>query len=94
MIASDWLDPQPLNRAHGLPACAYTDTALLQRERVAVFARSWQLVAHRAQLAHPGDHVVCEVADTPLAWNVRSAASSRALRVARASSLVFRLACR
>jgi len=32
----------------------------------AVFARSWQLVAHAAQLAEPGDHVVCEAADTPL----------------------------
>ena len=66
MIASDWLDSQPLSTAHGLPAFAYTDAALLQRERAAVFARSWQLVAHRAQLAQAGDHVVCEVADTPV----------------------------
>jgi len=63
---ADWLDSQPLSTAHGLPAFAYTDAALLQRERAAVFARSWQLVAHRAQLAQPGDHVVCEVADTPV----------------------------
>jgi len=31
-------------------------------ERCNVFARSWQLVAHRLQLAEPGDHVVAEVA--------------------------------
>lgn len=66
MQSTDWLSPQALQQAHGLPAFAYTDPGVLARERGAIFARSWQLVAHRAQLAQPGDHVVCEVADTPL----------------------------
>lgn len=32
----------------------------------AVFARSWQRVAHCAALDDPGDHVVCEMAGVPL----------------------------
>lgn len=66
MHPSDWLESQALAHAHGLPALAYTDPTLAARERGPVFARSWQLVAHRAQLAQPGDHVVCEVAETPV----------------------------
>jgi choline monooxygenase len=31
-----------------------------------VFARSWQLVAHAAQLADAGDHVVADIAGVPL----------------------------
>lgn len=62
----DWRQSQTLADAHGLPATCYTDTELAQRERGAIFARSWQLVAHRAQLVNPGDHVVAEVAGTPL----------------------------
>lgn len=63
---TDWRQPQSLADAHGLPAACYTDADLAQRERSAIFARSWQLVAHRAQLAAPGDHVVAEIAGTPL----------------------------
>ncbi len=63
---ADWRQSQTLADAHGLPATCYTDFELALRERSAIFARSWQLVAHRAQLANPGDHVVAEVAGTPL----------------------------
>ncbi|MCB1599509.1 MAG: aromatic ring-hydroxylating dioxygenase subunit alpha [Xanthomonadales bacterium] len=62
----DWRTPQTLAQAHGLPAACYTDAELALRERSAVFARSWQFVAHAAQLSQPGDHVVTEVAGTPL----------------------------
>ena len=63
---STWLDPQPLETALALPAPLYTDTATLALELRAVFARSWQLVAHVAQLREAGDHVVTEVAGVPL----------------------------
>lgn len=39
---------------------------MLALERRAVFGRSWQLVAHQAQLAEAGDHVVEEIAGTPV----------------------------
>lgn len=55
-----------LERAHALPVGHYFGEASLVLERRAVFARSWQLVAHAAQLAEPGDHVVDEVAGTPV----------------------------
>jgi len=62
----DWLQPQPLQTALALPAPLYTEPAQFAREQCAVFARSWQLVAHAAQLREPGDHVVAEVAGVPL----------------------------
>ena len=61
-----WLQAQPLQTAHALPAPLYTDPAWLAREQHAVFARSWQLAAHAAQLAAAGDHVVAEIAGVPL----------------------------
>ncbi len=61
-----WLQPQPLPTALALPATLYTDASVLALERRAVFARSWQLVAHAAQVRDSGDHVVTEVAGVPL----------------------------
>ena len=39
---------------------------MLEREHEAVFARSWQLVAHREQLVEPGDHVVEMIGKVPI----------------------------
>jgi len=61
-----WLAPQPLSSALALPAPLYTDNAVFAREQHAVFARSWQLVAHGAQLRDAGDHVIAEIAGVPL----------------------------
>src|SRR4051794_22263612 len=61
-----WFAAQPLHSSHALPAPLYTDPAQLRREQRAVFARSWQLIAHAAQLRAPGDHVVSEVGGVPL----------------------------
>ncbi len=55
-----------LRRARALPVQYYFGEAALEFERRAVFGRSWQLVAHAAQLAEPGDHVVEDVAGTPV----------------------------
>jgi choline monooxygenase len=63
---SPWLQPQPLATASTLPAHCYVDAAFAAREREAVFARSWQLVAFAAQLSRPGDHVLAEIAGVPL----------------------------
>ena len=53
-------DAQPLAEAYALPAACYTAPESLERDRRAVFAHSWQLVAHTAQLEGVGDHVVTE----------------------------------
>lgn len=58
--------PTALDRAHALPARHYFGEAMLERERRSVFASSWQLIAHQGQLAEPGDHVVQDVAGTPV----------------------------
>jgi choline monooxygenase len=55
-----------LNTARALAARHYFGEEMLERERRGVFGRSWQLVAHRGQLAEPGDHVVEDVAGTPV----------------------------
>jgi choline monooxygenase len=55
-----------LDHATALPARYYASEAMLAMEQRAVFARSWQLVAHQGQLAEPGDHVVEQVAGVPV----------------------------
>jgi choline monooxygenase len=56
-------DPElPLDQASALDVAWYVDPARLARERDLVFARSWQLAAHKGQLAQPGDHLVADVA--------------------------------
>ncbi len=58
--------PIALDQARALPARYYFGEDMLAREHDAVFARSWQLVAHREQLAAPGDHVVEKVGKVPI----------------------------
>jgi choline monooxygenase len=62
----DWLQPQPLTTALALPAPCYTDPVMQERDRAAVFARTWQLVARAEQVRASGDYVVAEVAGVPL----------------------------
>jgi choline monooxygenase len=52
--------------ACALPASCYVTNEAADRDRRAVFARSWQLVAHAAEVAQPGDHVVADLAGLPL----------------------------
>jgi choline monooxygenase len=49
-----------------LPAARYVESRWLERERAAVFASAWHLIAHESQLADAGDHVVGEAAGVPL----------------------------
>ncbi len=57
---------QPLAAASALPARCYVDPVFAKCDRNAIFARSWQFVAHAAALDAVGDHVVCEIAGVPL----------------------------
>lgn len=65
-MITDWLQSQALSHATGLPALCYTDGAIAAQERLSVWARSWQLVAHAGQLARAGDHVLAEIDAVPL----------------------------
>ncbi len=64
--SSAWLAPQRLAEASALPAPFYVDPALQELDRAAVFARSWQLVAHAAALAAPGDHATADIGGVPI----------------------------
>lgn len=55
-----------LEHASALEARYYAEPAWLAHEQASVFAASWQLLAHAAQLAGPGDHVVREINGRPL----------------------------
>src|SRR5437868_11647961 len=44
----------------------YVDPARLKAEDEEVFARSWQLVGHVEQLAHPGDYFTTQLGREPL----------------------------
>ena len=64
-MSTDPLDDS-LHQASALPARFYLGDAMQAMESTAVFARSWQLVAHHEQLSGIGDHVVGEVAGVPV----------------------------
>jgi choline monooxygenase len=59
-------DTAGLSTARALdPAYYFGDATHVLEQRV-VFGSSWQLVAHRTELAEAGDHVLAEVAGTPV----------------------------
>ena len=58
--------PPGLDRAHALEPKYYFGDATFELERQRVFAATWQMVAHRAELAEAGDHVLVNVAGTPV----------------------------
>ncbi len=76
---SDWLRPQPPDAARALPAHCYLGEHAAQRDREAVLARGWQLVAREAELAQSGDHTVAEIAGVPLVLVVDEVGTLRAL---------------
>jgi len=63
---ADWLVPQAPQRARALPAQCYIGAAFDAIERDAVFARSWQRVAHATQVLGRGDHALAQIGAVPL----------------------------
>ena len=53
-------------RASTLPSQMYLDPAVLEREKDRIFYRTWQLVAHRGELARPGDFKPATILDEPI----------------------------
>jgi choline monooxygenase len=65
-ILSTYDDRAPLAEASTIPAPWYVDRRVAELERLNVFSRTWQLVAHVAQLQKPGQYVSTRVADEPI----------------------------
>jgi choline monooxygenase len=53
-------------RAWTLPSYLYTDPSVFDTEKERIFARSWQVVGHRDQVANPGDYFTTELVGEPL----------------------------
>lgn len=53
-------------RASTIPKRMYLDPAVLDQEVDRIFARTWQLVAHRGELARPGDFKPTTIIDEPI----------------------------
>jgi phenylpropionate dioxygenase-like ring-hydroxylating dioxygenase large terminal subunit len=56
-------DPE---RSYTLPAAYYTDPAIFEMEKEAVFFRSWQFVGHVSQARARGDYFTCAIFDQSL----------------------------
>lgn len=46
-----------------IPKTYYTDPAIYEREKEAIFFRSWNYVCHGAQVAEPGAYLTVQIAD-------------------------------
>ncbi|MGA8866597.1 MAG: aromatic ring-hydroxylating dioxygenase subunit alpha [Candidatus Sulfotelmatobacter sp.] len=57
---------QALSRAWTLPASLYFDPGVFAAEKKTIFARSWQVVGHRDQVANAGDYFTTEPIGEPL----------------------------
>lgn len=55
-----------LARATTIPASWYLDPAFLDRERAAIFGRTWQPVGFARAVADPGTYFACEIAGEPV----------------------------
>ena len=65
-ILAAYDDRAPLTEASTIPAAWYTDPRIAERERLQVFSKTWQLIAHAAQIEKPGQFVTATVAGEPI----------------------------
>ncbi len=49
--------------SYTLPSRYYTDPDIFEREKKAIFYKSWQYLGHKSQVANPGDYVTGRIAD-------------------------------
>jgi choline monooxygenase len=49
-----------------LPYTAYTDPAMLARERALLFRGAWHYAGHTGELPEPGSYFTCRVAEVPI----------------------------
>jgi len=66
MDLGDYTFNPDLSRASTIPGRWYTDPDMLEAERRAVFARTWQAVGRAGWVAAPGSYFGCEIAGEPV----------------------------
>ena len=66
MDRSDYTFQPDLARAATLPSRWYVDPGMLETERAAIFARTWQAVGHAEWVAEPGRYFGCDIAGEPV----------------------------
>ena len=59
------IEPQ-IERAWTLPARLYTDSEVFEAEKHKIFAQTWQVIGHVAQVRKPGDYFTAELLGEPL----------------------------
>ena len=77
-ILSSYDDRAPLSEASTIPAPWYTDPRIAELERLNVFSKTWQLVAHIRQLQNAGDFITTRLAGEPIVVVRESDGSLRA----------------
>ena len=50
-------------RSYTMPARYYTDPLVYEREKEAIFARTWHYIGHESHVRDPGDYLTLEIAD-------------------------------
>ena len=50
-------------RSWTMPARYYTDPDVYEREKEAIFARTWHYIGHESHMRSPGDYLTLEIAD-------------------------------
>lgn len=66
MPPADYIFEPALARASTIPARWYTDPAMLDRERRAIFHRTWQAVGYTSAVAEPGSYFAADLAGEPI----------------------------
>lgn len=66
MRLDDYSPTEDLSRALTIPSRWYTDASILALERARVFARTWQPVAHVADLATAGEYCATNIVGEPV----------------------------
>jgi choline monooxygenase len=59
------LDPE-VGKAYTLPSQYYLDAGVLEREKQAIFWKTWQVIGYREQVANPGDYFTFDLVGEPL----------------------------
>ena len=65
-VSPETLSTAPIERAETIPSAWYTDAAVMDFERRAVFDQNWQYAGHVAQLAEPGSWLRAPVFGDPV----------------------------
>ena len=62
-FANEPLPAPDVTRSYVLPKRFYTDPMIYEREKQAIFYRSWHYLGHVSQLANPGDYITGRIVD-------------------------------